>query len=155
MGDLVQRSNLACNAPWVFSQQLWGCISSIPQHTLHHTVLPQACASWWCLFVPSPTCHGWGILHRLWVYCTWVLGSARLSPGHQLLSSDGELILPMCWSGFQLSHTPVKSRSRTCVSCARCERQRKSIQNTILWLKEKRKTQQFELLITDNIIVIR
>lgn len=122
-GWFNSEEHLAHNTPWVFSQQLWGCTSSIPQHKLHHTVLPQACASWWCLFVPSPICHEWGTPHRRWVYCTLALGSARLSLVHQLLLSDGELVLPMCWSGFQLSHTPVKRGSRASVSWVKCERQ--------------------------------
>lgn len=95
----------------MFSQQPWDCISSIHQRTPRHTALPRVCASWWCQSAPSPTCHGWGTLHRQWAYCTSVLGNAKLSPVHLLLLNDGALALLVCWNGFLLSHIPVMNET--------------------------------------------
>lgn len=92
--------------PWVFWQPLWGCTFSKLPHTPLHTGLHLACASWWCLCAPSPTCHGWVTHRTLWVCYIWALGSAGWWPGHRLQWSGGGPARPGWQNGSQMSRTP-------------------------------------------------
>ena len=90
----------------MFWQPRWGCTFSTLPHTPHHTGLHPACASWWYLCAPSPTCHGWATHRTLWVCCIWVLGSAGWWPGHLLQWSGGGPARPGWQNGSRMSHTP-------------------------------------------------
>lgn len=83
-----------------------GCIFSTPPRTPLRTAPPPACASWWCLCAPFPTCRGWVTHRTLWACCIWVQDSAKWWPGRRPQWSGGGPARPGWQNGSRMSRTP-------------------------------------------------